>query len=102
MFRVKLTDEEWERVRHHFPEERKPKGRRGGPRVPTRDVLEAVLWILRTGAEWSWLPQCYPNYDTVRRRFQAWVAAGVVEKVLADLAEPRNLFDGAALGNRGP
>ena len=56
MLHVKLTDEEWERVRHHFPEERKPKGRREQGRRPTRDVLEAVLWILRTGADWSWLP----------------------------------------------
>ena len=38
MLHVKLTDEEWERVRHHFPEERKPKGRRERGRGPTRDV----------------------------------------------------------------
>ena len=48
------------------------------------------------------MPQCYPRYDTVRRPFQAWAAAGVVEKALADLAEPRNLFEGTALGNPGP
>ena len=41
-----------------------------GKRSPTRWVLEAVLWIL-TGAQWM-LPQCYPNYKTVHRRFQTW------------------------------
>jgi transposase len=33
-------------------------------------VLEAVLWILNTGAQWHMLPQSYPNYKTVHRRFQ--------------------------------
>jgi len=35
-------------------------------------VLEAVLWILNTGAQWHMLPQCYPNYKMVHRRFQQW------------------------------
>jgi transposase len=35
-------------------------------------VLEAVLWILNTGAQWHMLPQSYPNYKTVHRRFQTW------------------------------
>jgi transposase len=37
---------------------------------PTRRMLEAVLWILKTGVEWDMLPQSYPNYKTVHRRFQ--------------------------------
>ena len=30
----------------------------------TRRVLEAVLWILNTGAQWQMLPQSYPNHNT--------------------------------------
>ena len=30
--------------------------------IPARSVLEGVLWILNTGAQWEMLPQCYPNY----------------------------------------
>jgi transposase len=40
--------------------------------IPTRHVLEAVLWILNTGAQLHMLPQSYPNYKTVHRRFQTW------------------------------
>ena len=40
--------------------------------IPTRHVLEAVLWILNTGAQWHMLLQSYPNYKTVHRRFQTW------------------------------
>jgi hypothetical protein len=40
---IRLTNEQWERIRDHFPEEHIPDGRPGRKPVPTR--LEAVLWI---------------------------------------------------------
>jgi hypothetical protein len=54
--------------------------------VPTRRVLEAVLWILNTGAQWHMLPQSYPNYKTVHRRFQTWCSNEVLRCVLTDIA----------------
>jgi hypothetical protein len=59
--------------------------------TPTRCVLEAVLWILNTGAQWHMLPQSYPNYKTVHRRFQTWCRDEVLRRVLTDVAnELRN------------
>ena len=49
-------------------------------------VLEAVLWILNTGAQWHMLPQCYPNYKTVHRRFQTWCRHEVLRDILVDVA----------------
>ena len=49
-------------------------------------MLEAVLWILNTGAQWYMLPQSYPNYKTVHRRFQAWCHSEVLRQVLTDVA----------------
>jgi transposase len=49
-------------------------------------VLEAVLWILNTGAQWHMLPQSFPNYKTVHRRFQQWCEQQVLREVLKDLA----------------
>jgi transposase len=62
---IRLTDDQWERIRDHFPEENIADGRPGRKPIPTRCVLEAVLWILNTGAQWHMLPQSYPNYKTV-------------------------------------
>ncbi len=83
---ITLTDAQWERIRRHFPEENIPEGRPGRKPVPTRPVLEAVLWILNTGAQWHMLPQYYPNYKTVHRRFQQWCEQEVLRDVLCALA----------------
>jgi transposase len=83
---LRLHDDQWERIREHFPEEHIPDSRPGRKPVPTRAVLEAVLWILNTGAQWHLLPQCYPNYKTVHRRFQQWCQREVLRAVLTQLA----------------
>jgi transposase len=83
---IRLTDEQWKRIRDHFPEETIADGRPGRKPTPTRCVLEAVLWILNTGAQWHMLPQSYPNYKTVHRRFQSWCRDEVLRRVLTDVA----------------
>jgi len=83
---MRLSDEQWELIREHFPEENIADGRAGRKPVPTRRVLDAVLWILNTGAQWHMLPQSYPNYKTVHRRFQHWCRNEVLRNVLTSLA----------------
>lgn len=86
-----ISDTHWERIRHHFPEENIPSGRKGRKPIPTRSVLDAVFWILNTGAQWHMLPQCYPNYKTVHRRFQKWCHDETLLNTLMGLAnELRN------------
>ena len=70
----------------HFPEDKIVDGRPGRKQIPTRCVLEAVLWILNTGAQWHMLPQSLSNYKTVRRRFQTWCRDEVLRRVLTDVA----------------
>ncbi|MGE3531652.1 MAG: IS5 family transposase [Steroidobacteraceae bacterium] len=83
---LKLSDEHWNRIREHFPEESPEAGRPGPKPIASRKVLEGVLWILNTGAQWHMLPQCYPNYKTVHRRFQQWCRCEVLRDVLTHLA----------------
>jgi transposase len=58
---IRLTDEQWDRIRDRFPEEHIADDRPGRKPIPTRRVLEAALWILNTGAQWHMLPHSYPN-----------------------------------------
>src|SRR6516225_5728156 len=83
---LRLTDDQWQRIREHFPEENIPLERPGRKPIPARRVLEGVLWILNTGAQWHMLPQCYPNYKTVHRRFQQWCQNEVIRTALTELA----------------
>jgi transposase len=48
-----------------------------------------VLWILNTGAQCQFLPQCDPNYQTVHRRFQQWCQPEVLREVHTQLAHTR-------------
>lgn len=95
---MKLTDAQWEAVKDCFPPEEfntSPKG--GRPFRPVRDILDAVLWIMRIGAPWGDMPGRYPPYQTWHRRFQRWAEIGVMRKVLArlrkDLAERGGIED---------
>jgi transposase len=81
---LRLRDDQWERIREHFPEEHIPDSRPG--RKPSQAVLEAVLWILNTSAQWSLLPRCYPKCKTVHQRFQQWCQQEVLREVLTQLA----------------
>src|SRR6516162_9503437 len=82
-----LTDEQWEAVRSSIPEpEQQRTTERGGrPWRDPRDVLNGILWVLRTGAPWADLPRRYPPYQTCHRRFQRWVADRTLPKILAGL-----------------
>src|SRR5205085_10940406 len=93
---LKLRDDQWERIREHFPEENVPDSRPGREPIPTRRVLESVLWILNTGAQWHMIPQGYPNYKMVQRRLQIWNRKEVVRNVLTVLPNER-LLEGEIL-----
>ena len=58
-----VTDEQWALIKPHIPVY--PGGR---PRTTdVRDVLDAVLYILRTGCQWRYLPSDFPPKSTVWR-----------------------------------
>ena len=71
-----LTDEVWAKIGPLLPE--MAAGPRGGrPWRDNREVLEGILWILRTGAPWADLPEGYPSPSTCWRRLRFWEESGV-------------------------
>ncbi len=85
-----LTEAQWEFVEPLIPKPRRRPDGRGRPWRDPRDVLDGILWILRTGAPWKDLPARYPPYQTCHRRFQQWCRDGTLERVLHALA--RDLY----------
>ena len=84
-----LTDDQWSVLEPLFQKERTGAGR---PQIHSdREVLNGVLWVLRTGAAWADLPDRFPSSATCYRRFSKWVKDGRLRKILESLA--RHLED---------
>jgi transposase len=91
-----LTEKQWAVLAPLLPKPRVRKDRRGRPWRDPRDVMNGILWVLRTGAPWKDLPERYPSYQTCHRRFQHWVESGTMRRVLEALArdlEARGALD---------
>jgi putative transposase len=79
-----LSDAQWELVELLIPPA-KPGGR---PRkVSMRDVLNAILYLTRTGCQWDMLPRDFPPKSTVYEYFAQWRDDGVWEQILDRLRE---------------
>ena len=81
-----LMNEQWTVLEPLIGELPKRADGRGRPWRSSREVLNGILWILRTGAQWADLPDRYPPYQTCHRRFQRWVRDGTYERILEALA----------------
>lgn len=82
-----LSNQQWEFIAPHIPHPAK-QDNRGRPRRDDREILNGILWILRTGAPWKDMPRdkC-PPYQTCHRRFQEWSRNGTLVNLLQVLAE---------------
>ena len=77
-----ISDKVWELLEPHL------SGRKGVRGVTARDnrlFLNAVFWILRTGAPWRDLPPNYGDWKNTHRRFCRWRDKGHWEKLLETL-----------------
>ncbi len=83
MDRSVLSDAQWERVASLLPGKAGDPGRAG---TDNRRFLEAVLWIVRTGAPWRDLHPEFGNWNSVFQRFRRWAVKGVFEAVFACLS----------------
>ncbi len=83
-FAIALSDEQWELVADLFD----PPGRRGAPAlIPRRDMVDAMLYITRTGCQWRALPHDFAPWPTVYSYFQQWSADGTLDALHTALRE---------------
>lgn len=74
-----LTDEEWELVAPFIPEIKE------GPQVSKHDrrsIVNAILYVNKTGVPWRYLPHDYPPWKTVSDYFYQWRDDGTWEKAV--------------------
>src|ERR1044071_9218119 len=85
--RYELNERQWNRVADLLPGRKETVGRTA---ADNRLFVNAVLWVLRSGARWSDLPERYGKYKSVHKRFTRWARAGVWERVFTLLARDRD------------
>ncbi len=78
-----LSDAQWARIAPLLPGKPGDPGRSG---ADNRLFLEAVLWIVRTGAPWRDLHERFGNWNSVFRRFRRWALKGVFESLFKTLS----------------
>jgi len=79
-----LTDGEWARLEPLLPR-KKPRGQE---RIhPLREIVDAVLYVLRAGCGWEYLPHDLPPWSTVYTYYRAWREDGTWERIAAALRE---------------
>ena len=85
MRRFELSDEQWQRVEGLLPGQPGSPGRSGDN---NRLFLEAVLWVVRTGAPWRDLPERFGDWNSVFQRFNRWAKKGLWQQVFDALQDP--------------
>src|SRR5712675_30438 len=85
-----VTDAEWLVISAHLP----PRKRFGRPpKTALRSIVDALLYMARTGCQWRLLPREFPPFTTVQNYFYAWRDNGILERInfelLVEPAKPR-------------
>jgi putative transposase len=76
-----LSDEQWCVLEPLLPKARKT----GRPRTCLRRIINAILYVLKTGCQWACLPKDFPPKSTVHGFFRAWTRLRFIESLHARL-----------------
>lgn len=82
-----LTDKQWEKIEKFFPSGNKSKYHK-------RNLVEAVMYVVKTGCQWRALPHDYPPYSTVYNFYSRAKQKGVWEKVMQFLVKESRIQAG--------
>jgi transposase len=91
----RITDQLWSKIEPLLPP--RPKHPLGchNPRVPDRDAMNAILFVLRTGCQWNALRSTgICSSSSAHRRFLEWTEAGVFEKAWVQSLRDYDAFVG--------
>lgn len=81
MARLRMSDRQWRRIQPMVPVG-KPGGR---PPLDRRNILDGILWILRTGAPWRDVPEEFGKWQSIWRLFDQWNGDGTLDTILQNL-----------------
>jgi len=80
-----LTDAQWAMI--DLLDMNKPWGPGRRMELELRRVINAILYVVRTGCAWRYLPKEYPNYNSVYYHYRKWCWDGTWERINTVLRE---------------
>ena len=78
--RYELTDTQWGRIKDLIP-----RAKTGRPPKDDRMMLNAMLWLARSGAAWADIPARFGPHQTVYSRFCKWRDDGTLLRIFQEL-----------------
>lgn len=78
-----VTNRQWQLIRQLLP----PRSRRGRRPIDRRRIINAILYVVRTGCQWRMLPKDFPNWSTVYGIFWRWRNDGTWQRIHDRLRE---------------
>ena len=73
-----LTDAQWAVLEPLLP---KPKTGGRPSTVDPREICNAILYLIRTGCEWQYLPHDLPSWSTVYHYYRYWKRDGTTKRI---------------------
>lgn len=86
-----VSDEEWALVAPYLTLMTEDAPQR---EYPLREVFNGLRWIVRTGAQWRWMPHDLPPWYVVYQQSRRWTKAGVFESLVHDLRAVLRIAEG--------
>jgi transposase len=88
MYPSDLRDGQWAALEPLLKEARGQRHAGGRPRkYELRRVVDAMLYVVKTGCQWRQLPADFPPWQTVHQQFRAWRDSGAWERAGKSLRE---------------
>lgn len=70
-----LSDAEWQRIEPHLPKRKSTRGRKREHCL--REIVNAILYVLRSGCAWRMMPHDLPPWQTIYHYFRLWRKDGI-------------------------
>ena len=78
MGKYDVSEYQWEQIKDEIPPKRSKSGR---PRRDPRELINGIVWIARTGAQWPELPEEYGPWHTTYNNFRKWTEEGTLRRI---------------------
>src|ERR1700679_3776200 len=82
-----VSDSQWQVIKKYLAPERKRAH-------DLREILNGILYLVKTGCQWRYLPSDFPKWQTVFYYFNSWKHRGVFQKIQLGMVRQVRVLEG--------